>query len=158
MMDNNTVSYSDILRESGLRVTPQRLAIIDVFLERPGQHMTAEEIYNYVQEKAPKTGIATVYRNIEMLADMHVLDRLNLNDGYVRYELGDPAGSGRHHHHHHMICLGCGRVFAFDKDLLENLEESIREDTGFQVTDHEVKLYGYCRECLEKQKNEKNGQ
>lgn len=151
MMEKEQESYSAILRERGLRVTPQRLAIIDVFLERPGEHMTAEEIYNYVQEKAPKTGIATVYRNIEMLADIHVLDRLNLNDGYVRYELGDISGS-RHHHHHHMICLNCGRVFSFDKDLLENLEESIHEDTGFQVTDHEVKLYGYCRDCLQKQK------
>ena len=58
------------------------------------------------------------------------------------------------HHHHHLICLSCSKVFSFDGDLLETLEEFIQETDGFQVVDHEVKLYGYCKECQQKMRME----
>jgi Fur family ferric uptake transcriptional regulator len=94
----------------------------------------------------PDIGLATVYRNIQLLSEMNLIDKLNLGDGYVRYEIGDPD-QGKHHHHHHMICVSCGKVLAFQEDLLDNLERKIEQTTGFIVSDHEVKFYGLCSDC-----------
>jgi Fur family ferric uptake transcriptional regulator len=54
---------------------------------------------------------------------------------------------GARHHHHHLICINCGKVFEFEEDMMEGLETEIEKKTGFHVIDHEVKLYGYCKEC-----------
>ena len=67
----------------------------------------------------------------------------------MRYEVRGSDAGGQHHHHH-LICLSCGRVFSFNGDLLETLEEYIRDKNGFQVVDHKVQLYGHCKECQEK--------
>ena len=139
------------LKARGLKTTKQRLAILDTLANRPDQHLTAEEIYDIVKTRWPNIGLATVYRNIQLLSEMHLIDKLNLEDGFIRYEIADPEeGSG--HHHHHMICLSCGKVFTFGEDLLEDLEEKIQQTSGFVVSDHELKFYGYCRECEQKRK------
>ena len=70
------------------------------------------------------------------------------DDGFVRYELGNAAEVKRHHHHH-AICKKCGKVLSFEGDLLETLEQALYDTAGFTVTDHEVKLTGYCRDCAE---------
>lgn len=142
--------FAQQLKAKGLKTTNQRLAILEALAQRPQQHLTAEEIYDIVKEKWPNIGLATVYRNIQLLSEMHLIDKLNLDDGYVRYEIGEPEDS--RHHHHHMICKECGKVFAFEEDLLDGLEERIRQTTGFVVADHELKFYGYCRDCEEKRK------
>lgn len=67
----------------------------------------------------------------------------------MRYEIGTIDGKEAHHHHH-LICLECGKVISFWDDLLDELEERIKESVSFQVVNHEVKLYGYCEACLNK--------
>ena len=86
------------------------------------------------------------------MLELELIDRINLDDGFVRYEIGDTQDS-EHHRHHHLICLRCGRVSAFQKDMLEALETGVQAALGFRVTDHEVKLYGICRDCSEKEEN-----
>ena len=88
------------------------------------------------------------------MLELGLIDRINLDDGFARYEIGDVDGKHRHHRHHHLICLKCGKVAAFQEDMLEALETGVREALGFQVTDHEVKLYGYCRGCSEQEKRQ----
>lgn len=146
-MEEQLNRFKQLLKERGLKTTSQRTAILKVLLDQPETHLTAEEIYDLVKKDWPDIGLATVYRNIQLLSEMNLIDKLNLDDGYVRYEIGDPDHE-HHHHHHHMICIGCGKVFAFQEDLLDNLEKKIEQTTGFIVSDHEVKLYGYCRDCL----------
>jgi Fur family ferric uptake transcriptional regulator len=82
-----------------------------------------------------------------LLSELDVIDKLNLDDGYVRYEIGRKNKEEACHHHHHLICLDCGNIYAFQDDLLETLEDRIRNTLGFQVVDHEVKLYGHCKKC-----------
>ena len=146
MKNDRLEHFKGLLKERGLKVTSQRLAILGALLAHPQQHLTAEDIYELVRKDWPDIGLATVYRNIQLLSDMNLIDSLNLNDGFVRYEIGD-EGHGEHHHHHHMICQHCGKVMVFQEDLLEDLEERIFQETGFSVSDHEVKLYGICEEC-----------
>jgi len=146
-MPESQEQFKNLLKQNGLKVTTQRVAILEVLNSRPGRHLTAEEIYDYVKKKYPEIGIATVYRTIQVLSDLYLIDKLNLDDGYVRYEISKHGKENACHHHHHLICLDCGNIYAFQDDLLETLEERIKETMGFEVVDHEVKLYGHCKKC-----------
>ena len=146
-----------VLREKGIKVTRQRVLVLGILDACPERHFTAEEIYDLVRAEYPEIGLATVYRTIQALVELHLVDKLNLGDGFARYEIGKEDGSGSGHHHHHLICMECGNIFSFQDDLLDELERKILDKTGFCVLDHEVKLYGYCKECggklIEKRKN-----
>ena len=142
-----------LLREKGQKVTNQRIGVLEVLSSGGDCHLTAEEIYDRVREKYPDLGLATVYRTIQLLLDLKIIDRINLDDGCARYGMGRKDAKTKHQHHH-LICLSCSKVFSFDGDLLETLEEFIQETDGFQVVDHEVKLYGYCKECQQKMRME----
>lgn len=138
--------FTQLLREKGLKVTNQRIGVLEVLSGSEDSHLTAEEIYDVVRVKYPEIGLATVYRTIQLFLRLHLIDQINLDDGCVRYEMRAEDAGGQHHHHH-LICLSCGKVFSFNGDLLEALEEYILDKDGFQVVDHKVQLYGYCREC-----------
>jgi Fur family ferric uptake transcriptional regulator len=146
-MPESGEQFKLLLKQNGLKVTTQRIAILEVLNNRPDKHMTAEEIYDYVKKKYPEIGIATVYRTIQVLSELNLIDRLNLDDGYVRYEIHKKDREHSCHHHHHLICLECGSIYAFQDDLLEELEKRIEDTMGFEVVDHEVKLYGRCKKC-----------
>lgn len=137
----------ELLKKYGLKVTTQRVVILEVLSNRPDEHLTVEEIYDCVKNKYPEIGLATVYRTIQMLSEINLIDKLNLDDGYVRYEIGKQEENCGHHHHH-LICIDCGQVFTFQDDLLENLENQIQKTMNFQIVDHEVKLYGHCSNCI----------
>ena len=142
--------FESLLRGKGLKVTAQRIAVLSVLSEKPDSHLTAEEIYDLVKAGSPDIGLATVYRTIQMLLELNIIDRIYLDDGYVRYELGHVYEDEDSHHHHHLICVKCGRVMSFQGDLLETFEMRMEEETGFQIQDHDVKLYGFCRDCRNK--------
>jgi len=149
-MEERLEQFKILLKEKGMKTTTQRLAILQVLLEQSDKHLTAEEIYELVKLNWPDIGLATVYRNIQLLSELNLIDRLNLDDGYVRYEIGSMNTDDVKHHHHHLICLECGEVFMFEEDLLENLEQTILDTLGFIVSNHEVKLYGLCKKCNER--------
>lgn len=148
IMPNNQEQFKALLRTNGLKITTQRVAILEVLSNRPGEHLTAEEIYDCVRQDYPDIGLATVYRTIQLLSELDLIDKLNLGDGYVRYEIGKSSQEPHNHHHHHLICLECGSIYAFQDDLLETLEKRIEETLGFDVVDHEVKIYGHCANCI----------
>lgn len=137
------------LEEGAKRLTPQRELIIKIFLDRPGEHLSAEEVYQLVKEDFRDLGMATVYRTLEMLTKLDVLQQIHFNDGRARYEINLETTDV--HRHHHMVCMRCGRVEEFQEDLLEALEARLRDDRGFRVVDHELKFYGTCHQCDRKQ-------
>lgn len=143
----NQESFKDMLKEKGLKVTNQRVMILKVLSSSPGMHLTTEEIYDLVKREYPEIGLATVYRTIQLLLDLNLIDKINLDDGFVRYEIAGDKDRESGHHHHHLICTECGSVYSFEDDLLEGLERYITDTMGFEVVDHEVKLYGYCKNC-----------
>ena len=95
--------FENLLREKGLKVTTQRLAVLTVLSQKPDSHLTAEEIYDLVKLENPEIGLATVYRTIQLLLELKIIDRIHLDDGYVRYELGHVFEDEDGHHHHHLI-------------------------------------------------------
>ena len=142
----------DRLKEKGLKVTRQRHLVLSVLEENSGRHMTAEDIYELVAEDYPDIGLATVYRALQLLWDMQLVDRISFDDGCVRYEIGHLFKGEAKHNHHHLICRKCNKVIPFGDDLLDDLEHHIEEATGFHVLDHELKFFGLCRECMKKEK------
>lgn len=134
----------DRLSAAEYRLTPQREVITKLLLEHSDQHLSAEEIYDLVRRTNPEVGLATVYRTLELLTDLHVIQSVDFGDGRQRYEFNDD----RKHAHHHFICTRCGRVTEVAEDLLERLEAAIEAAHGCRITNHQVKLYGICGQCL----------
>lgn len=134
------------LEEGSKRLTPQREIIIQIFLEHPGEHLSAEDVHRLIHNDQHPIGLATVYRTLELLTGLSVLRCISFGDGRSRYEFNQEEL----HRHHHMVCLRCGRVEEFAEDLLEALEGKILEQRGFRVMDHELKFYGICQYCQKK--------
>lgn len=139
--------FKSLLKSKGLKITKQRLLVLEALVSCPGRHLTTEEIYEKIKADCPEIGLATVYRTVQLLSELHLIDRINLDDGFVRYEIGSMEDSKAKYHHYHLICRSCGKIIAFRDEYPEKLEMKIAETTGFRVVDHEVKLYGYCKEC-----------
>ncbi|MCM8710463.1 transcriptional repressor [Clostridium sp. SYSU_GA19001] len=137
-------SLKSNLKEKGYKLTPQRRAIVDIIIRNEGSHLTTEELYDLVKVECPEIGLATVYRTIQLLEELGVVSKLDLNDGCYRYELVHEAES---HHHHHLICNNCGKVIEVEGDLLEVLEHEIESKYNFKIKNHSVKFYGICENC-----------
>lgn len=131
-------------REKHYKVTPQRQKILQTFIDNQEKHLSAEDVYSLLQVDSPDIGLATVYRSLEMLEELGFLHRIEFGDGKSRYEL---ATGNSTHAHHHLICLSCGTVLEFGDDLMETLESFVSRTADFEITDHQVKFYGYCSDC-----------
>lgn len=135
------------LKENGYKLTTQRKVVLNAMLDHQDEHLTVEEIYQFVKDTNPEIGLATVYRNIQLLSDMKIVDKLNLDDGFTRYEL---ANDDEIHRHHHLICEECGCVIEVKEDLMGSIEKSFKESYGFTVNDHQAKFFGICSDCANK--------
>ncbi|MDR3551898.1 MAG: transcriptional repressor [Clostridia bacterium] len=132
------------------RNTRQKKLIIDCLNKYGSNHMTVEEIFNLIQQQDTQISIATVYRNLRLLEEQGLVNKVFVaDDATAYYEIKDAASS---HSHHHLICRQCGAIIDFEDDLLEALEKMITLTKGFQVQDHHVAFYGICRDCTEKNK------
>ena len=148
----NEEKVKDLLREKGLKVTSQRLMVLNILSTHGDEHLTVEEIYDLAKEESPEIGLATIYRTVQVLLELHVIEKVTFDDGFARYELnGEETGSG--HRHHHAICTQCGKVYSLETDLLDTLEKQVFKSLGFEVTDHEVKRDGLCDACRRKTQN-----
>jgi Fur family ferric uptake transcriptional regulator len=134
------------LKHKGYKLTPQRMAIIEIIYKSQGEHLTAEELYDIVKVPCPEIGLATVYRTIQMLEEIELINKLTLEDGCNRYELNN---EDEVHQHHHLICKNCGKVIEVKGDLLDSIEETIEKEYKFKIENHKVKFFGLCEECSE---------
>lgn len=139
-----TEKLKNNLKEKGYKFTPQRRAIIDIIIKNEGSHLTTEELYDLVKKDCPEIGLATVYRTVQLLEELGVICKLELNDGCSRYEL---IHEEENHQHHHLICTNCGSVIEVQHDLLDDLEHEIEEKYNFKITNHSLKFYGICSKC-----------
>ena len=133
------------LAAKNYKMTPQRQTVLQLFLEHPESHLSAEDVYDLLRDKKMEIGLATVYRSLELLSKLGMLEQMDFGDGCNRYEIA--ANNPHEHHHHHLICLECGKVMEFSDDLLDSLEQDIEKKSGFKVVNHQVKFLGYCKEC-----------
>lgn len=144
MAKDKIENLKEFLKEKGYKLTPQRRAILNEIINNEGNHLTAEELYDLVKVGCPEIGLATVYRTVQLLEEMGVVCKLDLDDGRSRYELCHQDDS---HQHHHLICNGCGKVIEVQGDLLDEIEEVIEKKYKFTIENHTLKFYGLCSEC-----------
>lgn len=133
------------LRSREYKLTSRREHILKVLLENTDKHLSAEEIYHLVKLKAPETGLATVYRTLELFLDLEIIHSMDFGDGRRRFEFG--SGEEGDHRHHHLICTGCGKITEVNEDLLEELESKVKREYDFDVNDHQLKIFGMCKDC-----------
>ena len=89
----NEEKVKELLRESGLKVTSQRLMVMNILASHPDSHLTAEEIYDLAKESSPEIGLATIYRTLQVLLDLHLINKVDFDDGFARYELNGESGA-----------------------------------------------------------------
>ena len=145
IMSNTMENLKTKLKESGLKITPQRRAIINILLDNENRHLSSEEIYDLVRENCPEIGLATVYRTMQLLDEIWVISKLNLDDGCIRYEID--LNKSECHNHHHLICKTCGKIIEVEDDLMDSVEKEIQSAYKFKILDHDVKFYGLCEDC-----------
>lgn len=146
LMEHRIERIKKQLHSHSYKLTPQREATVRVLLEREEDHLSAEDVYLLVKEKAPEIGLATVYRTLELLSELKIVDKINFGDGVSRYDL---RKEGAKHFHHHLVCIECGSVEEIENDLLEDVEKIVQRDWGFQVQDHRLTFHGVCKQCQE---------
>jgi Fur family ferric uptake transcriptional regulator len=135
------------MQSQSFKLTPQREATVRVLLENEEDHLSAEDVFMLVRDKAPEIGLATVYRTLELLSEMHVVEKMNFGDGVARYDL---RNDNNHHHHHHLICVQCGAVDEIMEDWLGFLEDRLEKEYNFTVLDHRLDFQGICYRCKAK--------
>lgn len=141
---NDISSIKEKLHRAGYKLTPQREVTVQVMLENDTEHLSAEEIYMEVKNKNAGIGLATVYRILEILTELKIINKITFQDGLARYDLN----KGDHQHQpHHLLCLNCGKIIEVKEDLLEEIEEDILHRYRFKVSDHRLTFHGICKEC-----------
>jgi len=138
----------------GYRMTIPRRAILEV-LSATDKHLSAEDIYLAVQKEYPHVGLTTVYRTLELLADMGAVFKFDFGDKRARYELAE-GFQEKKGHHHHLVCTRCKRVIDYsefidqEKELLEKTEKGLMKKYNFSIENHLIQFYGLCNQCRKK--------
>ena len=135
---------TEAFEELGERRTEPRRAIAEnlILLGQAGASFSAEELLQKLRRTNPRIGRATVYRSIEKLVRMKVLDRIEFADGTHSFRLCESG-----HHHHHLACTRCHRVIELDVCLESKMIAAIGKKESFEIDDHSITLFGLCREC-----------
>ncbi len=136
-------------RGRGFRLTVPRQIILEI-LEGADEYLSADDVYLQVHQRHPGIGLATVYRTLQLLAEIGIVHRIDTGEGKARYKL---AEQDERRHREVLICTHCRRSFPVTEipenqhSLLDQLEELVKSENGFTVQQNVVQLYGVCREC-----------
>jgi Fur family ferric uptake transcriptional regulator len=117
--------------------------IVVEFLGRQDCCFSAQEINDGLRTRGTRVGLASVYRALESLDALGLVQRVDLGDAVSRFERADPTGD----HHHHLVCDDCGKVEPFEDTALEEALERVAGGRGYDVAAHDVILRGACGEC-----------
>ena len=149
--NNNNVKTKPIetdrraLNATGLRLTNQRSLILEIIRHERG-HLDADEVYRRAREKHPRLSLSTVYRTLQLLKKLGLVEELHFDDTHHLYEV-KPSSE-----HNHLICLGCGKIIEFKCPLSEKMKEDVSHEKDFEVTAVETWMTGYCSKCRKRKK------
>ncbi len=129
----------DTLKDAGVRITPQRHAILE-YLIQTLSHPTADEIYKALESKFPNMSVATVYNNLRVFKNAGLVKELTYGDSSSRFDCVTTD-------HYHVICEDCGKIVDFSYPGLDEVENVAEHVTGFKVNNHRMEVYGTCPDC-----------
>lgn len=128
------------LREALLKVTPTRLAVLNL-LEKANKPVDVAYIIDYLKQEKIKADPATVFRIVSLFTKRRLTRQIHLNEGKFRYE---PFAK---EDHHHLICDICGSIEDISDCSIDMLEKEIRKKKKFLVKNHSLEFFGICRQC-----------
>lgn len=140
MIEARQPRHFERLADAGLRVTRQRLRVLEELAREP-HDVTAQELHRRLRASGERIGLATVYRTLGALADHGIVDTLSHSPLEVCYRL---CGEG---HHHHLVCSGCHRVVELAECGLDDWLTAAAARVGFVPTAHHVEIVGLCDAC-----------
>ncbi len=140
MNEARLLSLLEALRAKG-RVTTARRALLES-LSHSDRHRTAEDLADDVRAAFPAVHRATIYRSLEALTEMGLIEHTHLGHGPAVYHLAEGA-------HHHLVCEACGAVIEAPATVFEDLSRGLRLACGFEVTSRHFAVMGRCRTCAE---------
>ncbi len=132
---------ADILREHGLKVTPQRLAIYSM-LRNTDVHPNAESIYKVLEPTNPSMSLATVYKTLDSFKNAELVREINAGDGSSHYDACVKP-------HNHFICKHCGSIIDIFCDNIGQIEDSVKNDFNCDIDYTQVLFFGTCPKCKE---------
>ncbi|MHB1651212.1 MAG: Fur family transcriptional regulator [Desulfitobacteriaceae bacterium] len=145
------MNYEEItkfLRQHGYRLTEARKHVIDVLCQHH-KYLGAYDIHHILEETGIHTGIASIYRVLDMLDSLEILQREEFGQGGIRYRLLKPA----QHHSHQLICSKCGQTQEVKNCPLANWAKNLESESGYQILEHWLRLFGLCPNCREPSAN-----
>ena len=128
------------LRQRQCRITPQRVAILRIFLSSH-EHPSVERVYQQVRTDFPTTSLATVYKTVALLKEMGEILEIGLADGRNRYDGINPLP------HPHLICTRCKSIMDPEITLLEQLKSEVAQSSGYRILSHQLEFFGICPAC-----------
>jgi len=135
-----------VIIRSMKRLTAQRQAILDV-INHSNSHWDADALVRVLTENGQQIGIATIYRGLAALESAGLIRSIQLADK-KRYERADKD------HHDHLICNICGAIEEFCDSKIERRQHQVAQDRSFQMTGHQLLIFGVCRDCLLEKRGE----
>ncbi len=132
--------FLEQLRGKGHRLTPQREMILAVICERH-EHLTADDILTRVRKRYPYLNKSAVYRTLDLLARLNLVNPTDFGQGRVEYEIH------QHPHHHHLLCRNCHAMVEVNERVFASLEKALRADYGFVADLDHFAIFGLCRKC-----------
>lgn len=130
------------LSDAGYRSSAPREEVIGAIAEL-GCSITAREIADLLRERGSGVGLASIYRALDLLDRLDLVQRFDVGEGIARYEAALPGGD----HHHHLVCESCGTVEPFEDEALEEAIHGLAGKTDFAIAAHDVTLHGECPSC-----------
>lgn len=128
------------LQENGYRLTEARRAVVRT-IQTSSRALTPVEVFDIARKKYPALGLVSVYRTLEKLEELHLIQRVHQPQGCQAFIA---EGSG---HEHLLLCQNCGQVMLFEGDDLDGLINTISKKTGYIIRDHWLQLFGLCEAC-----------
>ncbi len=132
---------SQELKDAGLKITLPRVKILQILESAKVHHVSAEDVYKLLLANDEEIGLATVYRVLTQFEQAGLVSRHNFEGGHSVFELSSEK------HHDHIVCVRCGRVEEFIDSQIEQRQEEVARELGFQLTDHHLNMYGLCPDC-----------
>jgi Fur family transcriptional regulator, ferric uptake regulator len=132
----------DQLKKAGLKITGPRVKIFQVLTISDKRHLSAEDIYHLLHNQGEDIGLATVYRVLTQFESSGLIHRHRFDEDCAVFELSDGE------HHDHLVCINCQKVVEFVDNVIEQRQEDIAKDNGFEITDHSLYIYGVCPSCV----------
>lgn len=136
----NAKSWLDQLQEHGYRLTEARRAVVEA-VAATDRALTPIEVFDTAREQNPALGLVTVYRTLEKLEELHLIQRVHQPQGCQAFIAASQT------HQHLLLCQNCGQVKFFEGDDLDALIAAISKKTGYQIREHWLQLFGLCDKC-----------